>query len=137
MENPTLLAKLFLLQQEVETMRRNEEGYGYRYFDINQMITKIKPLLKKHGLMILQPLDNVDGKPAIRTIIADSKEKMEWVTPLPTSSTVTQGQNKAGAFTNTKTDPQDMGSAITYYRRYALQSLLFLEAQDDDGQQKQ
>ena len=118
-------------------MRKDEAGYGYKYFDINQMISKIKPLLKKHGLMILQPLDNVDGKPAIRTIVADSKDKMEWVTPLPTSSTTTNGSNKVGPFTNVKTDPQDMGSAITYYRRYALQSLLFLEAQDDDGQQKQ
>jgi hypothetical protein len=27
-----------------------------------------------------------------------------------------------------------MGSAITYYRRYTLQSLLSLQAVDDDGQ---
>jgi ADP-ribosylglycohydrolase len=27
-----------------------------------------------------------------------------------------------------------MGSAITYYRRYTLQSLLSMQAQDDDGQ---
>jgi hypothetical protein len=26
-----------------------------------------------------------------------------------------------------------MGSAITYYRRYSLQSLLALQAEDDDG----
>jgi len=30
--------------------------------------------------------------------------------------------------------PQAMGSAITYYRRYTLQSLLSLQADDDDGQ---
>jgi hypothetical protein len=29
-------------------------------------------------------------------------------------------------------DPQ-LGSAITYYRRYTLQSLLGLQAEDDDG----
>ena len=31
-------------------------------------------------------------------------------------------------------DPQKMGSAITYYRRYALQSLFLLQTQDDDGE---
>jgi hypothetical protein len=30
-------------------------------------------------------------------------------------------------------DPQKIGSAITYYRRYTLQSLLSLKAEDDDG----
>jgi hypothetical protein len=30
-------------------------------------------------------------------------------------------------------DAQKAGSAITYFRRYALQSLLALEAEDDDG----
>ena len=30
-------------------------------------------------------------------------------------------------------DPQKIGSIITYYRRYSLQSLLLLQAQDDDG----
>ena len=31
------------------------------------------------------------------------------------------------------TDPQKLGGAITYYRRYTLQSLLGLQAEDDDG----
>ena len=30
-------------------------------------------------------------------------------------------------------DAQKMGSAITYFRRYTLQSLLALQALDDDG----
>ena len=30
-------------------------------------------------------------------------------------------------------DPQKLGSCITYFRRYTLQSLLALEAEDDDG----
>ena len=31
-------------------------------------------------------------------------------------------------------DPQAMGSAITYARRYALQSAMFIPAVDDDGE---
>jgi hypothetical protein len=33
-------------------------------------------------------------------------------------------------------DPQKLGSAITYYRRYTLQSLLGLQAEDDDGNKR-
>jgi hypothetical protein len=32
-------------------------------------------------------------------------------------------------------DAQKAGSAITYFRRYALQSLLALEAEDDDAKE--
>lgn len=31
-------------------------------------------------------------------------------------------------------DPQAQGSAITYARRYSLQSMLFIPAEDDDGE---
>jgi hypothetical protein len=31
-------------------------------------------------------------------------------------------------------NPQNMGSAITYYRRYTLQAALSLQAVDDDGE---
>jgi hypothetical protein len=30
-------------------------------------------------------------------------------------------------------DPQKLGSAVTYFRRYTLQSLLSLQAEDDDA----
>ena len=31
------------------------------------------------------------------------------------------------------TDPQKLGSAITYFRRYTLKSLLAIAEEDDDG----
>jgi hypothetical protein len=68
---------------------------------------------------VIQPLDNVEGRPAITTTIMDTESlDTEF------SSTVTLPDIA---------DPQKMGSAITYYRRYALQSLFLLQAQDDDG----
>lgn len=108
---------LLALQQDLPQMAKDAQGYNYKYFDINQLVEKVKPLLAKHQLTILQPLDNIDGAPAIRTILADaSGNTLEWVTPLPAAE-----------------DPQKLGSAITYMRRYALQSLLFMQAEDDDA----
>jgi hypothetical protein len=121
----TLDQKILMVQQEAPVMRKKEEGYNYKYFDINQMIAVLKPLFLSYGLTIMQPLTHIDGKPAIETIIRSKNEEFRSVVPLPTMISTKQG--KQG------TDPQDVGSAITYMRRYSLQSLFFLEAEDKDG----
>jgi len=89
------------------------------YFDINSLLKEVKPLLSELGLIINQPLTNINGHPALETRITDSitGETIESsVFPLPDIQ-----------------DPQKMGSAITYYRRYAIQSLLALQSEDDDA----
>ena len=115
-----LYAKLHAFQKEVGTIKKSEVNpfFKSRYVDINGIIDAIKPLLTKNGLVIMQPLSLCEGKPTLTTIIADieSGESLSVATVLPEMS-----------------DPQKMGSAITYFRRYALQSLLLLEAEDDDG----
>lgn len=115
-----LYVKLHAFQAEVGTIKKSEVNpfFKSRYVDINGIIEAIKPLLEKHGLVIMQPLALYEGKSALTTIIADieSGDSLNISTPLPEMS-----------------DPQKMGSAITYFRRYALQSLLLLEAEDDDG----
>jgi hypothetical protein len=109
--------KIEALRKELPAMRKSREGYNYKYFDINQMIEVLRPLLEKHKLTILQPLTNIEGRPALTTIIADDEEnELKTTVTLPDLP-----------------DPQKMGSAVTYMRRYALQSLLFMEAEDDDG----
>jgi len=110
--------KLAKAISELPAMKKDTKGYNYKYFDINQILEKIKPVFEKHGLYILQPLTNVNGKPAIKTVIVDTEsgETIEETFPFLDNS-----------------DPQKQGSTITYYRRYALQSFLGLESEDDDG----
>ncbi len=64
--------------------------------------------------MILQPVN--DDVVITQIIDVDSGEKIESFMRLP-------------ALTN----PQQLGSAISYYRRYSLVSLLTLASTDDDG----
>lgn len=117
----SLYSKIHLLQADINPIKKTEENpfFHSQYFDINGLIEAVKPLLEKHKLIIMQPLDNVLGKAAIRTIIADAEtgEATESSVPLPETG-----------------DAQKMGAAITYVRRYALQSLLLLSAEDDDGE---
>ena len=85
-----------------------------KYFDINQLLEHVQPLLDKHGLMIAQPI--IDGR--VMTIIYH----------------IETGENlKSGIDLPNIQDPQKLGSAITYYRRYTLASLLALQSTDDDG----
>lgn len=115
-----LYTKLLAFQTEIGAIKKASKNPFFKsnYFDINTLIETIKPALEKHKLVILQPLTNVEGRPALKTMIIDSEsgESIESTTFL------TEGSK-----------PQETGSAITYYRRYALQSFLLLEAEDDDG----
>jgi len=114
--------KIAKVQEEVGKMQKNQKGYNYQYFDINQLLDKLQPLCKKNKLLLTQPLTHIEGKPAIMTRVQDleSDDEVVEVTPLLEVA-----------------KPQDMGSCITYYRRYFLQSFFALEAEDDDGKQAQ
>ena len=114
----TLQSRLMAFQKEVGAISKDSTNpfFKSKYFDINGLISAIKPLLEKNGLVLLQPLTNVDGKPALQTIISDDNKKIEGTIVLPELA-----------------DPQKMGSVITYYRRYAIQSMLMLQAEDDDA----
>lgn len=115
-----LYAKLLAVQQEVGAITKdsNNPFFKSKYFDINGLLDELKPVLNKHGLVVIQPLENIQGKAALTTqvIEVESGQSITSIVPLPETS-----------------DAQKMGSAITYLRRYSLQSLFLLQAQDDDG----
>jgi len=123
METPTLAQRLFLFQGEVEAITKDATNpyFKSKYFDINSLLSEIKPILQKHGIVVLQPLTTVGERVALRTILFSSDSLDDAI-----ESTIYLPDN---------IDPQKMGSTITYFRRYALQSLLLLQAEDDDGEQ--
>jgi hypothetical protein len=84
------------------------------YADINALLETVEPILHENGLLLLQPIH--DKILSTQIIDIESGEMIEsWLT-LPDNM-----------------DPQKMISATTYYRRATLQSLLSLQAIDDDG----
>lgn len=109
-------AKLADLRTEIGAIAKNKENpfFNSEYFDINELLNQLQPHLDERGLLLTQPI--IGGN--VTTVIEDveSGEARESELPLPNLD-----------------DPQKMGSAITYYRRYTLQSLLALQAEDDDG----
>ena len=88
--------------------------FNSKYFDINQLLEHLEPLFQKNGLIILQPIIN--------------KEVVSKIIEIETGDEVCSSLELPAL-----TDPQKIGSAITYYRRYTLQSLLGIQAEDDDA----
>ena len=108
--------KLFNLQQEIGTISKDAKNpfYKSKYFDINSLINQLQPLLKKNRLLLLQPIE--EDMVVSKLICIDGTGAVISGLKLPEIN-----------------DPQKLGSAITYYRRYTLASLLGLQAVDDDA----
>ena len=108
-------------QQEVPTIHKGTQGYGYSYSDLPAIFKVINPLLQKHGLGFIQSINSHDGDNYLNTIVfhSESAEKIESNTLIPIVSL--KGMN----------DYQSFGSGITYYRRYALASMLGLVTDKD------
>ena len=86
-----------------------------KYADLNSVIEATDPALEEVGLAYI---DRVEGKVLISEIIdIDTGDIIRGEIPLIL----------------TKEDMQQLGSAITYARRYARMALLGLQAVDDDG----
>ena len=112
--------KILKIQSEIGVLVKTETNpfFKSKYMDINGLLEQLLPLLEKHGLTVIQPLTTIaDTKAGLATIVMEGdKEICHSVVPLPDLQ-----------------DPQKMGACITYYRRYALQSLFLLRAEDNDG----
>ena len=111
-----LLIALANVKKEVGTLSKTATNpfFKSKYFDINSLIEQIEPLMEKNGLLLLQPIENGKVVSTIYHIETEMSVNSEMMLP-------------------NLQDPQKLGSAITYYRRYTLQSLLGLQAEDDDG----
>jgi hypothetical protein len=89
------------------------------YADLNSVREACLPALNAQGIVVLQPICQFEGKNYVKTILMhESGELVESLTEIIFSK-----QN----------DAQSQGSGITYARRYGLQSLVCIGAEDDDG----
>ncbi|QDP62874.1 MAG: putative essential recombination function protein [Prokaryotic dsDNA virus sp.] len=118
MEEKTLYDYLLRVQSEIGAIQKSSENNYYKssYFDINDLLQEVKPILTKYGLVLTQPLTTKDGRMYVSSVISNGVEDVESTLILPDI-----------------VKPQELGSCITYYRRYTLVSLLALQAEDDDG----
>jgi len=118
----TLFQKIGEVQQAIGKISKDKKNPFYKssYFDINGLLDVLMPELKKQGLIVMQPISckiiDTAVVNSLMTIISDGDKAVDYSMALPMNI-----------------EPQKLGSAITYYRRYSLQSLFCLSAEDDDA----
>lgn len=114
-----LAAALVKAQSEIKfaTKDSNNPFFKSKYADLPAVIDAIKPALNKHGISFLQVIMDM----GVETVLLhESGEFISGVTPIVVV--------KAN-------DPQAVGSAITYAKRYGLQAIVGVPADiDDDGE---
>lgn len=92
--------------------------YQRTYADLSDVIEAVKGPLSENGLSFVQFIGGEPGTLTLTTrLLHDSGEWLE--------STIS---------TSVPNDIQKLAGAVTYLRRYALQSMVGLPAEDDDGQ---
>lgn len=90
------------------------------YADLGSVMEACKKQLNDNGIVVLQPVvSDADGVYVQTTLLHESGE---WIS---------DGLKIAP---KSETNPQDQGSAISYARRYGLQSMVFIPAEDDDAE---
>lgn len=121
-----LFAALVKAQAEFPVIPKNSRAeiptktggkYSFRYADLGDVIAGCSPVLKKHGLAVLQfPSHDGQGRSTLTTyIIHESGESLSHDMLL-----IGEGP-----------DPKTQGTAITYARRYAYCAVLGVVADED------
>jgi len=95
-------------------------SYTFSYATLDAILAACRPALTKHGLAIVQQLEH-NGQPSIRTELRHAEGGcISSSFPLPRMPET----------------PQQLGSLVTYLRRYTITALLGIAAEeDDDGNQ--
>ncbi len=135
MDKKNIYKALAEFQQEVPVIVKETTGHNYKYADLPAIFEVINPLLKKNGLGFTQLINGTK----IKTILfhIESGEVLESETDMPVDGLVYEendkkkfvlrgfeGMNKA----------QAIGSLVTYFRRYAISSMLgLITDKDTDG----
>jgi len=116
-----IIKALLEAQKEMGMAKKDSKNPFFKssYADLNSIMEACMPALNKHGIVVMQPIVQVEGKSFVKTLLLhESGETMD--------STIEIIYSKGN-------DAQAQGSGITYARRYGMQSFLNIGAEDDDG----
>lgn len=120
-----LAVALCKAQSEMGAVKKGSDNPFFKssYADINAVIETIKESLNNNGISYLQP-------PKVVEVAGEKITVIETIL-LHTSGQFISSETEVKA--KDGNDPQKYGAGITYARRFGLQSLVGLPAEDDDG----
>ena len=119
-KNIGILAKMLVFQKAMQSIviRKSaiNKHLNYKYATLTDVQDAISTPLATAGLGITQSIRKVDMTyELITTLFDENGEKMESFMPL-----------------NMAVKPQELGSILTYYKRYAIVAILNIKVDEDD-----
>lgn len=119
-----LFTALGKAQLELTNPTKSATGYGYKYAPLDAITNDTRTVLANHGLTIIQlPIGGGEDEIGILTQL-NHKSNQFYGAVAFYKVTEKKGQEWS----------QSCGTAFTYFRRYAVQQLLYLAAEEDsDG----
>jgi hypothetical protein len=117
----TLAAALSKAQAEFPSIEFDSEaqinaGRRYRYASLAAILKAVRPVLARHGIAVVQMPTQAEGLVSVTTRLIGAGETIESTLSAPMSR---------GGF-------HELGSAITYLKRYGLASMLSVAAEEDE-----
>lgn len=100
--------------REVTVQMKTGGSYKFKYAPLDTILSAVRKPLSDNGLAITQLLDGTD---LVTVLLHESGGTLEGRWPIPHNNGDTV---------------QNLGSAITYLRRYALQAILGIASEEDD-----
>ena len=119
-----LIGALNKLQGVLKSVPKTKENsyFSSKYADLDTIWDTVRKPLTDNGLALVQTTaENDQGIPFLETLLLHTSG--EWI-------------KSELALNPVKSDPQSMGSAITYARRYAMSAMLGVSAEDDDDAER-
>jgi len=119
-EHQEFIKDFVAMQAEMPVVFKAAQGqagnHKFKYADLNEIVTTIRPILAKYGFAFMQHLETSNGDTYLRTEL-HHKSGQCFSAPVLIEF---KGENI-----------KLFGASITYYRRYALQAMLGIVADDD------
>lgn len=120
------------LIEGIESITKTSEGYGYTYLELTPLLQIVLPKLHANNFILVQTVKQSEG-----TIVCGGKDRH---IETPTFVLHSELIHKTGKTIECDMplyvddiDPQAIGSAETYMRRYSIYALLNIKVVDDDG----
>jgi hypothetical protein len=113
---------LLKAQKEIGGAKKGADNpfFKKKYADLGAVMEACKDAFNENGITVLQPVISEGDNTYVETVLLH--ESGEFIS----AKMIVSCKNKD--------NPQEMGSAISYAKRYSLQAIAFIPSEDDDGE---
>lgn len=153
MTEPNFFTDYQNLITSINNMTRSKEGYGYRYVELTPLLEEVLPKIHENNFILIQTVCRDEGvftseikEPAVYENKKTGERKVEGEVSKISETPAYVLHSELIHISDKKVecdmplyvdslDPQALGSAETYMRRYSIYALLHIKTEDDDGVQ--